>query len=158
MNSCDRILTLHECLTLNIAAEYYKKLWLCWQCYLFFLIGFQRFKVNVANMLTLRNVITLATCLGLAPGVVDKLKRSETPTLDVISELESNGFISCSDISRLLDGLKRCNLSGIASKIEYSYQTNVKDHLSSQSRTFQGIFVSSWASITINNNFFVNEN
>lgn len=79
-------------------------------------------------MLALHDVETLATYFCFEKAVVDSMKRSKIPGLDMVSELENRGVISREGISRLVDALKLCNRAGIASKVEYSYQENVSSN------------------------------
>lgn len=89
-------------------------------------------------MLSLRDVVTLATYLCFAKGVVDRLERSKTPGLDIIHEMETREYISPTDISRILDALKKCDRVGIACKVEHSYQNYVSFHHGRQPLTLEG--------------------
>ncbi|XP_071843413.1 uncharacterized protein [Apostichopus japonicus] len=84
--------------------------------------GFGRFKVDLANHLDVPTIQQLSILLGLEPGEIDSIKRSETPGLEMVILLDNRRIITPTDITDLLDLLQELKLASLAARIQESFQ------------------------------------
>ncbi|KAJ8050474.1 Interferon-induced very large GTPase 1 [Holothuria leucospilota] len=87
--------------------------------------GFGLFLVELATMLTLNTIKSLATVFNFQPGEIDQIERNHSASYEFIKSLREKGIISPQDISDLIGSLRDIKLHGVAENVTESYNKNV---------------------------------
>ncbi|PIK41281.1 putative NLR family CARD domain-containing protein 4 [Apostichopus japonicus] len=83
--------------------------------------GFGRFKNDLADHLDLPVIHKLSNLLGLKRGEIDIIERYRTPGYMMVNRLESQGVISPTSITDLVNMLHQLNLAGLSESIQKSF-------------------------------------
>ncbi|KAJ8050678.1 hypothetical protein HOLleu_03975 [Holothuria leucospilota] len=94
-------------------------------CYIY--KGFGQFVFELKESFTVSNAVNVATVLGFPAAQRDRIAK-DTDGHMFTELLQGKGFISPTDITRLLDATRKIGLQGIANDLQESFSRNVSSN------------------------------
>ncbi|KAJ8019076.1 NLR family CARD domain-containing protein 4 [Holothuria leucospilota] len=90
--------------------------------------GYGKFLVELAELLTIRIVLDLATYFSFPRARYEELQQAKYPGKLMTNNLQERGFISASGISPLIKALEDLKLDGVKNSVLSSYKLHTSDN------------------------------